>query len=274
ARLTVWFSVPSTGVFMKRLGMLKPNSYPNLRVSLFCGEALPVGIARAWTDAAPNSIVENLYGPTELTIACTAYRWLPQESSDECALGTVPIGYPFPGMQVLIVDSSLHEVLDGEEGELLMTGLQLTPGYWKDEERTAAAFVRPPGKSAVYYRTGDRVRKLKGSLPMIYLGRIDNQVKIRGYRVELGEVEAAVRGISGVDTVVAVGWPKTASGAGGVEVFLQVEDIDLKLLRETLATRLPPYMVPRQFHLRTEFPLNANGKYDRQALLNTLEEES
>jgi len=73
--LTIWFSVPSTAAFMKRLGALKPGAYTNLRVSMFCGEALPVELAKAWADAAPNSIVENIYGPTELTIACTYYRW-------------------------------------------------------------------------------------------------------------------------------------------------------------------------------------------------------
>jgi non-ribosomal peptide synthetase component F len=72
ARLTVWFSVPSTAVFMRRLGVLKPGMYPRLRLSLFCGEALPVEIVRQWALAAPNSAIENLDGPTELTIACTA----------------------------------------------------------------------------------------------------------------------------------------------------------------------------------------------------------
>ena len=77
SRLTIWFSVPSTGLFMQRLGMLKPDRYPTLRWSLFCGEPLPIDVARSWAEAAPESIVENLYGPTELTIACTLYRWDP-----------------------------------------------------------------------------------------------------------------------------------------------------------------------------------------------------
>jgi len=72
--LTIWFSVPSVGLIMKKLGALKPGSFPKLRWSLFCGEALPEAIASAWADAAHNSEVENLYGPTEVTIACTAYR--------------------------------------------------------------------------------------------------------------------------------------------------------------------------------------------------------
>ena len=77
AGLTVWFSVPSTGAFMRKLGMLKPDSYPSLRWSLFCGEPLPDEVARKWAAAAPNSTVENLYGPTEATIACTAQPFDP-----------------------------------------------------------------------------------------------------------------------------------------------------------------------------------------------------
>lgn len=271
AGLTIWFSVPSTAVFMKRLGALKASAYPRLRVSLFCGEALPVDVVKAWTEAAPNSIVENFYGPTELTIACTRYRWDPARSPSESAYGIVPIGEPFPGMVPLVVDESLSEVNSGEDGELLMTGPQVALGYWRDPAKSAAAFVRPPGRSEVYYRTGDRVRKPSQDRPMLHLGRVDNQIKILGHRVELGEVEAVVREESGVDGVVALGWPKTVSGAGAVEVFLQSERPNRPDLKERVAKRLPSYMAPRRYHYLPEFPLNVNGKYDRKTLMQHLE---
>ena len=114
---------------------------------LFCGEPLPVASARAWQEAAPNSIVENLYGPTELTIACTLYRWNSTDSPAEAELGIVPIGYPYAGMNVLVADENLREVPDGDAGELLMNGPQMSLGYWKNPEKTAAAFVTPPGKT-------------------------------------------------------------------------------------------------------------------------------
>jgi non-ribosomal peptide synthetase component F len=96
AGLTIWFSVPSLASMMTRLGALKPEVFPSLRWSLFCGEPLPQEIAMGWAAAAPNSTVENLYGPTEATIACSAYRWDPERSPLACDRGIVPIGHPLP----------------------------------------------------------------------------------------------------------------------------------------------------------------------------------
>lgn len=268
--ITVWFSVPSTAILMSRLRLLKPGRFPALRLSLFCGEALPVEVTQKWAEAAPNSIVENLYGPTELTIACTLYRWNPQLSPAECEHGVVPIGEPYPGMKTLVVDESLLEVPPGETGELLMTGPQLTLGYYRDAERTAAAFVTPPGINEVYYRTGDRVRRPTAGKPLIYLGRVDNQIKIQGYRVELGEVEAVLRQEAGVEVAIAVGWPVTASGADGIVGFIGADEADVAAIRERVTGRLPPYMHLSELRLVAEFPLNSNGKVDRKALLQIL----
>lgn len=271
AELTIWFSVPSTIAFMKRLGILKPRQYESLRLSLFCGEPLPVSSVTAWSEAAPNSVIENLYGPTELTISCTYYRWDQQRSPGETEMEIVPIGYPHPGMNVLVAGENLNEVAPGEEGELLMNGPQMSLGYWKDTERTSAAFVVPPGKSDVYYRTGDRVRRPIGSRPLVHLGRCDFQVKVLGHRVELGEIEAVVRKISGLDGVIAVGWPVTPSGCDGIEVFLEGEVEDRETLRNAVASVLPAYMVPRVFHCMNSLPRNVNGKFDRKAMLQSLE---
>ena len=270
--ITIWFSVPSTAVLMSRLRILKPGKFAGLRLSLFCGEALPVEVLQKWADAAPNSVLENLYGPTELTIACTLYRWDPQRSTAECELGIVPIGEPYPGMKVLVADEQQREVPVGETGELLMTGPQLTLGYYQDAERTAAAFVTPPGRGEIYYRTGDRVRRPAAGRPLVYLGRVDNQIKIQGYRVELGEIEAVLREEAGVDVAIAVGWPMTAGGADGIVGFLGAEHADVASIRERVVARLPPYMHPSELRLVAEFPLNANGKVDRKALLSALTE--
>jgi amino acid adenylation domain-containing protein len=270
ARLTAWFSVPSTAIFMRRLGELKAGSYPRLRLSLFCGEALPLEVVRDWSSAASNSVIENIYGPTELTIGCTSYRWDNRTSPAECEQGIVPIGEPFEGMDAMIIDEDLREVAVGCEGELIMTGPQLSKGYWCDEEKTKRAFVSVKGREGVYYRTGDRVRRSAPNRPLVYLGRLDNQIKVLGHRVELGEVEAVVRNLSGVDAVVALGWPR-GSSADRIELFLEANAFDTQALINRLKTKLPPYMLPRSIRVIERFPLNASGKYDRRALQAILE---
>jgi acyl-coenzyme A synthetase/AMP-(fatty) acid ligase len=174
-------------------------------------------------------------------------------------------------MNVLVADEKLKEVRPGQEGELLMNGPQMSPGYWKEPEKTATAFVVPPGKNDVYYRTGDRVRRPDGDGPLTHLGRIDFQVKILGNRAELGEVEEVVRKACGSDGVVAVGWPATPSGCGGVEVFIEGEREDVEQLRNSVASKLPDYMVPRRFHFMRSLPRNQNDKLDRAAMLRMLE---
>jgi non-ribosomal peptide synthetase component F len=268
--LTVWFSVPATALLMKKTRTLVDGRFPGLRWSLFCGEALPVELAEAWGRAAPSSVVENLYGPTELTVACTAYRW-GAEGPTQSESGVVPIGAPFPGMSAKVVDHELREVAAGETGELVMTGPQLTPGYWQDEERTAAAYVVPPGESRVHYRTGDRVRRSKGDEPLLYLGRLDHQIKIRGHRVELGEIEAVMRREAGLDVAVALGWPLLPGGADGVVGFIDDASVDTRALRERMSNHLPRYMVPKAIRVVDRFPLNPNGKIDRSALRATLQ---
>ena len=267
SKITIWFSVPSTGIFMKTMGMLKPDSFPTLRLSLFCGECLPQSLVSAWREAVPQSLIENLYGPTELTIACTLYRWNQHNSPADCENGLVPIGYPYPAMSVLVVHDNLEEVEPGEVGELLMTGPQTSLGYWQDPERTAAAFVVPPGKKEIYYRTGDRVRRPIGNKPLIYLGRMDTQIKVLGHRVELGEIEAVLREEAETDSAVALGWPVTASGAKGVIGFLKKNTHSVQEILARVEKRLPDYMVPKRIYVLETFPLNCNGKIDRKEII-------
>ncbi|PRQ04225.1 Tyrocidine synthase 3 [Enhygromyxa salina] len=270
SKLSVWFSVPSAALLMKQMRALAPGAFPDLRLVLFCGEALPVSLASAFAEAAPNAVLENIYGPTELTLACTHYRWT-AASVGECENEVVPIGDPFVGMRAKVVDEGLAEVAPGETGELLMTGPQRALGYWNDPERTAAAFMVPPGETELFYRTGDRVRRPKGDAPMTFLGRVDSQIKIHGYRVELGEIEAVMQREGGVDAAVALGWPKAPGGAKGVVGFIAQQGVDIDALIERMEELLPRYMVPRDIEVLDEFPLNQNGKIDRKALAARLD---
>ena len=116
--------------------MLKPESYSLLKYIVFCGEPLSQKLAEKWQDAAPNSIVDNLYGPTEATCAITYYTWKRDISPPECQNGIVPIGKPFDDQQIAIIDQNGNLVPNGSEGELCLSGSQVTDGYINNPEKT------------------------------------------------------------------------------------------------------------------------------------------
>lgn len=256
-QISCWFSVPSLAYQMRLQEDLVPGAFPGLRHSIFCGEALPTLVAREWAKAAPNSVVENWYGPTEATIACSRFPVTEQPIADD----TVPIGTAFDGMELIIQDE-----------ELLLAGRQLASGYLNDPEKTAASFISlPDGKPA--YRTGDRA-VLGDDGNVRFLGRVDNQVKVRGYRIELGEIESALRKVSGGLNSVALAWPGGAEIATTIIAALETDSADTASIKADLKAQLPEYMVPSMLFCVPEFPKNASGKMDRRALGELLQSET
>jgi amino acid adenylation domain-containing protein len=270
--ISVWFSVPSVPAHMCRRKTLLPNSMPSLRWSLFCGEPLTQHWAEMWQAAAPNSTVENLYGPTELTIACFLHRWDGQRSPALCRNGIVPIGRPYDGLAVELVDQQLRPVAQGEPGELCVSGPQTTPGYWRAPALTAERYVELPvarHQNSRFYRTGDVVARLPEG-EYVFLGRTDNQIKVLGHRVELGEIEAVLRAHPGVEHAVAFGWPPLGTATEAIVAFVSGNIGDVAELLARAKAALPPYVVPREIFVIADMPLNANGKVDRRALAERL----
>jgi amino acid adenylation domain-containing protein len=273
--ITVWFSVPSIPALMRKKNLLKPESMPDLRWSLFCGEPLPAATAEAWQAAAPASIVENLYGPTELTIACFVYRWDPEHSPAACINGLVPIGRPYPGLGAVVLDERREAVNGDGTGELYVCGPQAVPGYWRAPEKTAERFVTLPVRSAAseehvrFYATGDRV-VIHPNGDYVCLGRADDQIKVLGHRVELGDIEAALHDLPGVVDAIAVGWPVEDGVAQGIVAFVTGPDPSAEAIVEGAREVLPDYMAPKEVHVVEAMPLNANGKIDRRALRERL----
>ena len=262
--ITHWFSVPSVISLARRLRGLRPGSMPSLRWSLFAGEQLTLEQARLWAAAAPSSVLENLYGPTELTVTCTYYQ-LPTQLDQwpHTSNGTVPIGRPNPHLEAHVRGE------DDREGELCVRGSQRFDGYL-DPADNAHRFLPADGQAGDgapgpqdWYRTGDRVRWEEGEL--VHLGRADDQVKVSGHRIEPGEIESVLRDHPGVHDAVVV-----ATGSGTAEAVLHAfytgEPAPEEDLAGRIRRRLPDYMVPARIRHQPEFPLNANGKIDRSQL--------
>lgn len=264
-RITVWSSVPSLANFLLKLGLLKSNALPHVRLFLFCGEALPVELARGCLRAAPRSRVLNLYGPTECTIFATVHEY---RDTGDAQGGMVPIGAPLPGLSHRIVAEDRIVEEEDVPGELWLTGDQLASGYWNNPAATRAAFVSTAengSRAQVWYRTGDLV-SYRAAVGLIFRGRLDRQVKLRGHRVELQEIESALRKVIGCALVAVV--PVRNSGGICEKIIAYCDELreDEATIKSRCSKRLATYMVPDRIVRLEAFPLSASGKIDYLAL--------
>ena len=268
--LTVWNSVPSLVGVLTQIRALEANVMPTLRLSQFGGEAMTRGLVDAWRLAAPNSTIFNLYGPTEATVYC-----MEQEVKDPLPMTPgrdyISIGNPLPGCEAAVMNETGDIVADGEYGELAIAGGQLAQGYLNLAELTEARFPTLRGKR--WYRTGDRaMRDASGAFHCV--GRIDNQVKVLGHRIELEEIEAHLRRVTGVEVVCVAAWPVIDGVAQGLVAFIGTESVNKKQIKASLKNGLPTYMIPNRIVAQKNMPFNQSGKVDRRACLGILERES
>ena len=193
-------SVPTIVNNMRRAGSLKPGLFETLRLSIFCGEPLAMPTVNAWQEAAPSSVIENIYGPTECTIVCMRQRPTePPLITKE--RGILSINDAYDNFDIVICDPSGAALPDNEIGEIVLGSTQLADGYFNRPDLTDKAFRTIDGKR--WYFTGNLgYRDAHGKFH--HMGRLDNQVKMKGNRIELEEVEIYLRRACGTELAVVV----------------------------------------------------------------------
>ncbi len=244
-------------------GALAKCAPQSLRCIALGGEVLQARQLNLWRACLPEVQYINLYGPTEVTVDCTAYRIDRPFADGE----PIPIGTACANKEVLLLDRELRPVAPGQIGEICVRGAGLANGYWDDEARTQAAFLQNP-LCAPYpdriYRTGDL--GYQGPDGQLYFStRRDGQIKHQGYRIELGEIEVALAGLSQVDEAVCL-YEDSRDRLHCAYVGRGTPDEIARALR----LLLPKYMLPNVYHSLETMPRNANGKADRPALRRRL----
>jgi amino acid adenylation domain-containing protein len=200
SELTQWLSLPSILTCMAKLDSVESDDFPTLKRLLWRGEVFPTPALMYWMKRLPHVTFTNLYGQPETTIA-SGYHTVGTCPKDPDA--EIPIGTGCGGEELLVLNDRLDPVPRGEIGDLYIRGNGLSPGYWKDPARTAAALLPNPRSADPddrLYKTGDLART--GPDGLVYaLGRIDSQIKNRGCRIEPVRIEAA---LSTIDEVLEV----------------------------------------------------------------------
>ena len=248
--------------FVSIMNGLEYKTPSTINKIMFSGELMPIKQLNKWKKSLPDAMYVNLYGPTEITCNCT-YHILDREYEKG---DVIPIGTAFDNEKVFLLDDDdklIEEV--GVEGEICVCGTCVAIGYYKDKEKTDAAFMQNPLNTNYYermYRTGD-LGKLDEEGRFVYTSRKDFQIKHMGQRIELGDIENSAMTIDGVERACCLYDDKKKK-----ILLYYVGEKDKDTVSEKLHDILPAFMIPGKTTKISEFPLNKNGKIDRKELMN------
>ncbi|WP_062647044.1 class I adenylate-forming enzyme family protein [Streptomyces maremycinicus] len=204
--------------------------------------------------------IRNGYGLTECTAPCASVP--PQlEAPVDPASGTLAVGVPGPDTVVRIVDDQGAEVPFGEQGEILVRGPQVVPGYWRRPEATAETF--PDGE----LRTGD-IGFMDEQGWLYVVDRKKDMINASGFKVWPREVEDVLYTHPAVREAAVVGVPDGYRGET-VKAYISLRpgaDADAGTLAAYCKDRLAAYKYPRQVEILPELPKTASGKILRREL--------
>ncbi|HEX8427626.1 amino acid adenylation domain-containing protein [Hymenobacter sp.] len=260
--ITVMQATPATWRMMLDAGWIKKYA---LR-AISGGEALPEDLAQRLIAGCAS--LWNMYGPTETTIYSSS-----KQVTEATSL--ITIGKPIANTQFYILDDKLNLVKPNMIGELYIAGDGLAKGYLNRQDLNKDRFINNPFSLSAeekMYRTGD-LAKLLANGEIQYLGRADQQIKIRGYRVEPGEIEHLLTGIEEVQEAVVVAKPDSYNltrllAYVVVREFNSTIDYTRSIAnwKDTLADKLPVFMIPNDIIVIDSIPKTLNGKIDKKAL--------
>ena len=234
------------------------------KMIIFGGETLPISFVDNIKKQNEELIIINHYGPTETTIG----KLLTQVDST-IKYNNIPIGKPFSQTSIYIVNKDLKICPIRVTGELLIGGDGVAKGYINNKELTADRFIQNPftSEKGKLYRTGDLVKMLPdGSIE--FIGRKDDQVKIRGYRIELGEIQNNLNAHKKIRTSIITVIENKFKEKELVAYYESDTDLQDVILRGYLRNRLPEFMIPSYFVPLDKIPLTANGKVNKNMLLD------
>lgn len=266
-KITMISWVPSALSIITKLNAFQDVKPVYLRKVFFVGEVFPMKQLNKWRREMPDLSYVNLYGSTEIAGICCHYP-IPSDAffGDTDSL---PVGGPLKNCKVVLMKDGKPVTEVNESGEICVSSKALAMGYYKDDEKTEAAFVMmdPDGTGRKHYlRTGD-MAFYNEKREIVFASRKDFQIKHMGHRIELGEIEAVASGVDGIMSCGCIYDNEKQKIVLFCEVSKEGDSILTgPVIRNILREKLSSYMVPGKVVIVEHIPLNANGKIDRVTL--------
>ncbi|ELG2041331.1 amino acid adenylation domain-containing protein [Vibrio fluvialis] len=265
--VTLWCSVPA--ILEMLLACQSTSQGQSLRLIAQGGDYIKPQTIQTLRERLPNARLFSLGGPTETTIWSIWHELEPEDGA------VIPYGAPLPGTQYYVVNEQLQHCPQGVVGRIVTAGVNLSLGYLVDGEVVQTDFITietPHGERVRAFKTGD-LGYYRDDGRLIFAGRINGYVKVRGVRISLPDVEKVLMTVANVQDLAVIDFNDPISGDVGLALFYVPVDGAAKNAaqwRDIMGQRLPASHLPQRFVPLERFPLSANGKKDKRALLAML----
>ncbi|EOW9550200.1 amino acid adenylation domain-containing protein [Vibrio fluvialis] len=265
--VTLWCSVPA--ILEMLLACQSTSQGQSLRLIAQGGDYIKPQTIQTLRERLPNARLFSLGGPTETTIWSIWHELEPEDGV------VIPYGAPLPGTQYYVVNEQHQHCPQGVVGRIVTAGVNLSLGYLVDGEVVQTDFIdieTPHGERVRAFKTGD-LGYYRDDGRLIFAGRINGYVKVRGVRISLPDVEKVLMTVANVQDLAVIDFNDPISGDVGLALFYVPVDGAAKNAaqwRDIMGQRLPASHLPQRFVPLERFPLSANGKKDKRALLAML----
>ncbi|ENQ5770022.1 amino acid adenylation domain-containing protein [Vibrio fluvialis] len=265
--VTLWCSVPA--ILEMLLACQSTSQGQSLRLIAQGGDYIKPQTIQTLRERLPNARLFSLGGPTETTIWSIWHELEPEDGV------VIPYGAPLPATQYYVVNEQHQHCPQGVVGRIVTAGVNLSLGYLVDGEVVQTDFINietPHGERVRAFKTGD-LGYYRDDGRLIFAGRINGYVKVRGVRISLPDVEKVLMTVANVQDLAVIDFNDPISGDVGLALFYVPVDGAVKNAaqwRDIVGQRLPASHLPQRFVPLERFPLTANGKKDKRALLAML----
>jgi malonyl-CoA/methylmalonyl-CoA synthetase len=256
--VTMFFGVPT--MYVRMIEKLPAQTFDRMRLFVSGSAALPADVHVAFEAKFGASILER-YGSTEFGFP------LGNRYDGPRVVGSVGVPMSAENLVAVVAPGTIDRVPDGDVGELLVSGPNVSAGYWQRPEATADAYIALEGRR--WFRSGDLFRFDPDRGVYVVMGRLKELIISGGFNIYPLEVEAEMRLQPGVRDVALVAMPDPARGELPVAFVEAESDFDSEVFLSALRERLASFKVPKSVYVVEALPRNAMGKVEKQRLIAT-----
>lgn len=252
-KMTIFWAVPTMLKMMADEASFTQTDLSLVRYFIVGGEAMPIPLIEKWH--GKNIPIRQGYGLTEVGPNVTSLN------QEDAIRKQGSIGKPNFYYEIRIADEAGNPVKAGQDGEFLLRGPNVTPGYWNNPEETANTIKDG------WFHTGDLVHQdAEGYIYVI--DRLKNMYISGGENVYPAEVEFALRQHPDIEEVAIIGVPDEKWGESGMAfvVLKAGKQTSANQLIDYCRERLAKYKIPKHFRFVETLPKNDAGKIDRKSL--------